>query len=224
MAELYLVRHGQASFGADDYDQLSDAGYQQGVWLGEYFAQREITFDRLITGTLRRHEQTAAAILRGLGQPPAHCEIHPGLDEYDFQALFRGLGDEHRELADQSTRSQHEFYKALRQVLHLWAEGALGSRVPETWDAFQQRVASARTAIQQGTARRVLAVSSGGVIAALTQQVLQAPASAAIALNMQIRNSSVSHYFFNRDALHLSSFNGIAHLDHAERRAFQTYG
>ena len=97
-------------------------------------------------------------------------------------------------------------------------------RAPETWAAFQQRVADARAAIQQGSGQRVLVVSSGGVIAALTQQALQAPAATAIALNMQIRTSSVSHYCFNRDSLHLSSFNGIGHLDDPQRSAFQTYG
>jgi broad specificity phosphatase PhoE len=224
MAELYLVRHGQASLGADDYDQLSDAGEQQGIWLGEYFAQRDIEFDRVMTGTLRRHAQTADAIRRGLGVPRIDCEIHPGLDEYDFHALFRALGDEHGALAERATRSPRDFFKALREVLQLWTEGALDGRAPETWVAFQQRVAEARGAIQQGSGQRVLVVSSGGVIAALTQQVLQAPAATAIALNMQIRNSSVSHYFFNRDTLHLSSFNGIGHLDDPQRRAFQTYG
>ncbi|MBN3754407.1 histidine phosphatase family protein [Paraburkholderia sp. Tr-20389] len=224
MAELYLVRHGQASFGADDYDRLSDVGEQQGVWLGEYFAQRDIRFDRVMTGTLRRHAQTLAAIWRGLDAPPVECEIHPGLDEYDFHALFRALGDEHAALAERARRSPRDFFKALREVLQLWAEGVLDGRAPETWQAFQQRVADARTAIQRGDGQRVLVVSSGGVIAAITQQILQAPAATAIALNMQIRNSSVSHYFFNRDTLHLSSFNGIGHLDDPQRRAFQTYG
>ncbi|MBP0594426.1 histidine phosphatase family protein [Paraburkholderia sp. LEh10] len=224
MAELFLVRHGQASLGADDYDRLSDVGERQGIWLGEYFAQRDIAFDRVMSGTLRRHAQTVDAIRHGLRALPAECEIHPGLDEYDFHALFRALGETHRQLAEQATRSPRDFFKALRQVLHLWAEGALDGGVPETWRAFQQRVADARAAIQQGSGQRVLVVSSGGVIAALTQQILQAPAATAIALNMQIRNSSVSHYFFNRDALHLSSFNGIGHLDDPQRRAYQTYG
>jgi broad specificity phosphatase PhoE len=224
MAELYLVRHGQASLGADDYDQLSDVGEQQGIWLGEYFAQRDIAFDRVMTGTLRRHAQTVDAIRRGLGVSRIDCEIHRGLDEYDFHALFRALGDEHSALAERATRSPRDFFKALREVLQLWTEGVLDGRAPETWREFQQRVADARAAIQQGSGQRVLVVSSGGVIAALTQQVLQAPAATAIALNMQIRNSSVSHYFFNRETLHLSSFNGIGHLDDPQRRAFQTYG
>jgi broad specificity phosphatase PhoE len=36
MGTLYLVRHGQASFGADDYDQLSELG-GAGVRLGEHW-------------------------------------------------------------------------------------------------------------------------------------------------------------------------------------------
>jgi broad specificity phosphatase PhoE len=224
MAELYLVRHGQASLGADDYDRLSPIGEKQGVWLGEYFAQRDIAFDRVMTGTLLRHTQTADAIWRGLGAPPMQRDVHPGLDEYDFHALFRALGEQHATLAERAKQSPRDFFKALREVLQLWTEGALDGRAPETWQAFQRRVADARDAIQQSGAQRVLVVSSGGVIAALTQQVLQAPAATAIALNLQIRNSSVSRYFFNRDTLHLSSFNGIGHLDTLERREFQTYG
>lgn len=70
----------------------------------------------------------------------------------------------------------------------------------------------------------MLAVSSGGPIAVTLQQVLAAPAASAIALNLQIRNSAISQYFFNADAFHLASFNGIPHLEDAERRTFKTYG
>ncbi|MCG5072159.1 histidine phosphatase family protein [Paraburkholderia tagetis] len=224
MAELFLVRHGQASLGASDYDQLSNTGEQQCLWLGEHFARDNIRFDHILTGTLRRHAQTLDAIRRAMPGLPAECAIHSGLNEYDFHALFAALPDAHRGLADAMKRGSREFFKALRQVLHLWTEGALDERAPETWRAFQQRVADARAAIQQSGAQRVLVVTSGGVIGALVQQLLQAPAAAAIALNMQIRNSSVTHCYFNREALQLSSFNGIAHLDDPQRHSFQTYG
>lgn len=224
MAELYLVRHGQASLGSDNYDRLSEKGEQQCVWLAEHFARNGLRFDRVVTGTLQRHVQTLDAIRRSLPELPVECEILPGLDEYDFHALFRALGAEHRDLAESVAGDPREFFKALRRVLQLWAEGELDERVPETWSAFQQRVAAARSAIQQGGGQCILAVTSGGVIGALTQQALQAPALTAIALNMQIRNSSVTHYFFNREAFQLSSFNAISHLDDPQRHAFQTYG
>jgi len=224
MAELYLVRHGQASLGAEDYDCLSDKGEQQCAWLGEHFARNGLRFDRVMTGTLRRHVQSLDAIRRALPGARIEPEVHPELDEYDFHALFRALGDEHRGLVEATKGSPREFFKALRQVLHLWAEGALDARAPETWNAFQLRIAKVRAAIQQGGAQRVLVVTSGGVIGALTQQVLDAPPATAIALNLQIRNSSVTQCFFNREAFHLSSFNTVSHLDDPQRHAFHTYG
>ena len=67
MGTLYLVRHGQASFGAADYDQLSELGQRQSVRLGEYLANKGVTLDAVLTGTLRRHQQTYAGIAQGAG-------------------------------------------------------------------------------------------------------------------------------------------------------------
>ena len=67
MGTLYLVRHGQASFGAEDYDRLSPMGMQQSVRLGEYFARKGVRFEAAITGTLVRHAQTYAGICKGAG-------------------------------------------------------------------------------------------------------------------------------------------------------------
>jgi broad specificity phosphatase PhoE len=224
MAELFLVRHGQASLGSQNYDCLSDTGKRQSIWLGEHFALNGLKFDRVVTGSLLRHAQTLDAIRLATPGINVECEINPGLDEYDFHALFRAVRDDDLGLVESAKRSPREFFKALRAVLHLWRDCALDDRVPETWRAFQQRVADARAAIQQSDAQRVLVVTSGGVIGAFMQQILQAPTAMAIELNMQIRNSSVTHCFFNHETIQLSSFNGIAHLDDPQRHAFQTYG
>ncbi|GCB06478.1 histidine phosphatase family protein [Ralstonia sp. SET104] len=224
MAELYLVRHGQASFGAADYDRLSERGEQQSIWLGEYFARQDIIFDRVICGTLRRHEQTVGGILRGMGASGAAYEQHAGLNEYDFQGLFAALGEDFPELTKLASGSMRDHYRALKQVLQLWSDDKIRGPLPETWAAFQQRVAEARAAIRAGGGQRVLAVSSGGPIAVTAQQVLAAPPASAISLNLQIRNSSVSQYFFNAESFQLATFNGIPHLDDPARREFQTYG
>ena len=55
MAQFHLIRHGQASFGAANYDKLSQLGHQQARWLGEYYRARGETFDALVTGDLVRH-------------------------------------------------------------------------------------------------------------------------------------------------------------------------
>ena len=82
MAELILVRHGQASFGADDYDKLSDLGWRQSRWLGEYLAARGTRFDRVIRGSLRRHTETLDGIGEGMGKPLDGRE-DARLNEYD---------------------------------------------------------------------------------------------------------------------------------------------
>ena len=223
MAELFMVRHGQASFGTGNYDRLSALGERQGVWLGEYFAERGIAFDRVVTGSLRRHRQTADAIFRGLGSAASYDE-DPGLNEYDFHALYGALGDDRRELKALAGGGRHDFYKGLKQVLRLWSEDAIDGPLPETWEEFQQRVSAARQNIQGRGGKRVLVVSSGGPMGAFAQQVMQAPASTAIELNMQIRNTGICQYFFNAETCHLASFNAIPHLDLAQRRDCVTYG
>jgi broad specificity phosphatase PhoE len=223
MAELYLVRHGQASFGAENYDALSPSGRTQSLWLGEYFAQARLRFDRVVIGTMQRHRQTAEAILAGMGGPQIEIAEDAGLNEYDFQALFAALGEAGLPLGLSAASSKRDFYKALQQVLQLWAEDRLPGRVPETWHQFQTRVQRARAAIQRSGGGRVLAVSSGGPIAVTAQQILQAPAATAIALNMQIRNSSVCQYLFKDGAMSLVSFNSVPHLERADRHEFVTY-
>jgi broad specificity phosphatase PhoE len=224
MAELYLVRHGQASFGAENYDELSSAGYAQSRCLGEHFAQAGLTFERVVTGTMRRHAQTADTLLAAMGGQPAEVVQDADLNEYDFRALFSALGESGLAPGLQAESSMKHFYKGLKQALQLWSEDKLPGRVPETWAQFQARVERARLAIQRMGGKRVLVVSSGGPIAVFAQQVLPASAAAAIALNMQIRNSSVSQYVFNDSAMSLVTFNALAHLEQAERRELVTYG
>jgi broad specificity phosphatase PhoE len=224
MAELYLVRHGQASFGAENYDELSSSGVAQSRWLGEYFAQAGVTFDRIVSGTMRRHAQTADALLTAMGGAAVEIMQDADLNEYDFHVLFSALGERGLAPGLMAESSMKHFYKGLKQVLQLWSEDKLPGRVPETWEQFQARVERARLAMQRSGGKRVLVVSSGGPIAVFTQQILQAPAATAIALNMQIRNSSVSQYVFNDSAMSLVTFNTLPHLEQAERREFVTYG
>lgn len=228
MAQFYMVRHGQASFGTDDYDRLSTLGEQQALWLGQYFLERDIHFDRVILGTQLRHRQTAEGICRGSGQDIAFDE-HSGLNEYDFDALFAAVGAEHVQLKQlvsgykRGKCDKRAFFQGLKQVLQLWMEGQL-TAAPESWSAFGARVAAARSFIQGCGAQRILVVSSGGPIGMMGRQVLAAPASIAIELNLQVRNTSFSHYYFNQQSVQLASFNNIPHLDVPGRLDSISYG
>ena len=58
MSELILIRHAQASFGHENYDNLSALGHDQAALLGSLFERLKITPDRVVIGTQKRHLQT----------------------------------------------------------------------------------------------------------------------------------------------------------------------
>lgn len=223
MAEFYLVRHGQASFGTDDYDRLSALGRQQSLWLGQYFAERGITFDQIIIGDQLRHLQTAEEICRGMGCSLSFTK-YPELNEYDFHALYTEASKDNAELRNLAAGDQRDFYKGLKQVLKLWSTGRLTGPIPESWQAFTQRISHARHLIQRSGAQSLLVVSSGGAIGMMAQQVLGAPAETAIELNLQIKNASFSHYYFNEHTVRLASFNSTPHLDQLDRLHAMSHG
>jgi broad specificity phosphatase PhoE len=220
MAELYLVRHGQASYGSGDYDRLSDLGWRQSRWLGEYFAERGVRFDRVVRGTLRRHAETLAGIGEGLGAAPAF-DMDTGLDEYDSLSLLKARYGELGEPHQGSDRRAH--FRLLREALYAWAEGALEGEAHERFEAFRARVVGSLEAIRAAEAERVLVVSSGGPISTMLGEVLGLAPRAIVDMNMQLRNASICELRFNARAMHCVSFNTIPHLDRPDRAEALTY-
>lgn len=212
--ELWLVRHGQASFDREDYDQLSDLGFQQSRWLGEYLSEMDIAFDRIASGLLRRQSQTAHTIADPLG---AATETIPGLEEYDAGALMQAAGFADRDPA--LSRQQH--FQRLRGVLLDWSEGK--AEGAETWADFRARVMAAVTDLTRTGKGRVLAVSSGGAIAMALTQVLGLGPERMIELNLQARNTGISRLVFTSRTVYLNMFNAIPHLERPERRQAETY-
>ncbi len=231
MSELYLIRHAQASFGTDDYDQLSELGFLQSRLLGEYFSQRDIEFDHLVCGDMRRQHQTLDIVFESLqAQRKAVRHCHPGFDEYGFEMLFecyeRDYQDDDLVRAVAANRSDMKgYFRLLRRVLTAWNEGRLAG-VGETWSEFEQRVLDARSMLHElgSTSCRVLVISSGGAISQFVGSVLMLSPEKVFDLNLQMRNTGISHFYFNRSKMNLSSFNAVPHLDFPERENLITYG
>jgi len=212
MGTLYLVRHGQASFGADNYDQLSPLGVQQCRRLGEYFAARQRRFAHVITGTLARQVQSHDALAEGLGQRHEPQRL-PALNEYDSHALIHAIHPE--PLPKPTTRELYkQHFKLLRQALAAWMAGQV---TPEGMPSFADFSAGVAQALDAALARReegdVLLVSSGGPISTAVAQVLGVPAETAIDLNMRLRNSAVTEFEMTPRRHQLLSWNGLPHLD-----------
>ena len=249
MGTLYLVRHGQASFGADNYDLLSPLGRQQSVRLGEYFSYKGVHFDAVLTGTLNRQIQTLEGICEGMGvvfecergagppqassAPPGGSEAHavksvgahilwPGLNEYDSAAVIAAIHPYPLEKPDTPELYKHHF-RLLRGGLAQWMAGVVSPRGMPDYNDFVAGVTSALAHVRSHYRGNVLLVSSGGPIATAVGQVLGTSPETTIELNMQIRNSSVTEFAFSAKRHRMVSFNTLAHLDAPEHAGWVTY-
>lgn len=218
MAELILVRHAQASFGAADYDQLSALGWRQARWLGEYFAERGATFDHVVRGSLRRHAETLAGLGEGLGQG-LRADEDARLDEYNSHALLHAhTGGNGLKGAD---RRSH--FRALRAAMYAWTDGTLAGSAHEPFPAFRARVLAALDAVRCGKGERVLVISSGGPISTMLAEVLRMPARGVVDLNLQSRNTGITELRAGERAIQCVSFNNVPHLDRPDRAGAMTY-
>jgi broad specificity phosphatase PhoE len=221
MGNLYLVRHGQASFGAADYDKLSELGHHQSVRLGEYFAAKGTRFDAVLTGTLKRHAETWAGIQEGSGldlQP----ELWPGLNEFDSAAVIAAIHPD--PLAPTDTPEMYKYhFRLLRDGLTQWMNGVVSPKGMPSYPEFVLGVTSALDHVRKQHTGNVLIVSSGGPISTAIGHILGTLPEKTIELNMQIRNSAVTELLFTPKRHLLLTFNSLAHLDGAEYAPWITY-
>jgi len=235
MTEFLFVRHGQASFGAADYDVLSDLGHTQSRLLGEWLASHpEHHFDAVASGSLLRHRDTLGGIRAAYAVAgrllPAAVTL-PALDEFDHRAVFGAYAQTHADhpiaIAAEHGRSQDHraVGRFLREALLAWTRGVLDPHVPESWPVFGQRVRGAVAGLlaQADAPRRVLVVTSGGVMAQLAQQALAAPDATAVELNLSVRNSALAEFRASDGGLSMSSWNAMPHLAAASQRALWTF-
>ena len=215
MPTLYLVRHGQASFGAADYDQLSDLGALQCRRLGAHWAARGRRFQAVLRGTLKRHRQSLAALAAELPGLPEAQEI-AALDEYDSAAVLRALHPEPLPRERTPENARHHF-RVLRQGLQAWMEGRTAPVGMPTYADFAAGVAAVLERVRTGHDGDVLVMSSGGPISTAVGLVLGVAPTMGIELNLRLRNSAVSELSFNPKRHVLHSFNHLPHLvEHAD--------
>ncbi len=221
MGILYLVRHGQASLGAADYDQLSSLGEQQCAALGAWMLGKDLQFEAVMRGTLRRHQQSLAALSSQLPGLPSALEC-PGLNEYDSEAVIRAVHRGPLEVA-RTPEAVRQHFRLLREGLLRWMAAEVQPCGMPSWLEFAAGVNGALELVRQRFEGNVLLISSGGPIAAAVGQVLNVPPAGIVELNLRIRNSAVSEMVTSPKRHALLSFNTLPHLDQPERAGWATY-
>lgn len=222
-ARAILVRHAQASFGADDYDQLSARGERQAELLGAWVAAHpEWRLQRLVRGTQRRHAQTLDAIARACaraGRALPEVDVQADWNEFDHVALFHAWSARHRDDVRLPLLASEPGSARVRgligDIFGAWRDGTLDGAMPESWPSFAARAQRAFDGLahQPGTS---LVVSSGGVIARCAQAALGLDDARTIAMNLSIANSAVNDFRRHAHGWDLLSWNALPHLAAAE--------
>jgi broad specificity phosphatase PhoE len=223
MGNLYLVRHGQASFGAADYDNLSELGHKQSIKLGEYFLDAGVAFAAVITGTLKRHVQTWQGIATGMKRDDIAALAWPELNEYDPVAIIAAIHPEplHAPTTPEQVKGH---FRLLRDGLAAWMQGKTQPVGMPNYVDFLAGVTGALDHVRSNHfGKNVLIVSSGGPISTAVGHVLGTRAETTIELNLRIRNSAISEFAFTPKRHVLVSYNSVPHLDTKTDSGWVTY-
>lgn len=235
MGSIYLIRHGQASFGADDYDVLSPTGYRQAEILGAHLAQLGLKFDRCVSGSLfrQRHTaETALAQLNAAGLEIPALEIDPAFNEFDAEGVIRALlpamlpdEPEALEVMRNAAHNRAEFQRLFALIIGRWLGGEHDTPALQSWLAFVAQVRRGLDSILDSAAAndRIAVFTSGGTITALLHLITRMPATQAFELNWQIVNTSLNQLRFRGREVTLASFNSHAHLQLMKAPELITY-
>ena len=216
MTTIYLVRHGQASFGAESYDQLSPNGALQAKLLGQYFNQilKETPF--VISGGMQRHQQTAQIALEECF-PEAEIQIRPEWNEFNHEQVFARYEPRFQQpellKADvaQAMNPRDYLAKIFEGAIQRWTGGAYHQEYDESWPHFKHRVENALkqlcTTLQQSKPRYAVVFTSGGVISVATGSILGLSPEKTFALNWAITNTSITTLRLVGDQPQLLSLN-----------------
>ncbi|HVZ33309.1 MAG TPA: histidine phosphatase family protein [Polyangiaceae bacterium] len=237
MGAIYLIRHGQASFAAADYDDLSPLGREQARVLGFALAARGVAAQRAICGGLRRHQQTAdeclAALARGQGaeEQVARAAVRSweedrGWDEYDHNEVLAGLDPRYKSqaaLAAEVAAHEHPkraFQGMFERAMARWLDGAFHGEYRESWPAFCARVedALARLVARLGRSESALVFTSGGVISVICRKLLELGDTRTLSLSASLANASVTKLLLGERGVTLSTLNEHAHFEREGKR------
>lgn len=204
MPVIALLRHGQASFGTDDYDVLSDLGREQARVAAQALARRGLRSPVLVSGSLRRQQDTAAIVAATLGiEGPV---IDTRFDEFDAHAAVEAhLG------APGATQgmSSREFQGHLDQAMEQWMREG-----DPRWRAFVDNamagLADLGASLPSGA--DAIVATSAGVTAAIAGTLLDCAPAGVIALNRVSVNASITTVVSGARGLSLVTFNDHAHL------------
>jgi len=235
MSEIFFLRHGQASFGTDDYDRLSPLGVRQAKILARYLAQTGKSFDAVYYGKMERQQKTAEELLihyRENQLAIARPQVDDTFNEYDSIAVWKALipemtaeqpslGGELQKLPG----DQKAFQKVFSQVMDRWTKGEYkASNIPR-WDDFTRRVVKGveKITARHGAKKRLAVFTSGGPISVAVKSALGLSDRMTLEISWQLMNASITRIKYNSQGIMLAGFNEVSHLELEGEAGLLTY-
>ncbi|OOG46016.1 histidine phosphatase family protein [Rhodanobacter sp. C01] len=217
---MLLIRHGQASFSADEYDRLSPLGEEQSRRLGAWLAACGSTPDLIAIGPRERHRRTAELCLEaaGIDREPLMLDGLDEVDHHDLLARLRpdlnGSGALRAELK-QTPDPHRAFHHLFADAIARWVDGAHDAEYQLTWPTFRGNVMHALQTLTEHPARTTWAFTSGGPIAVVANALLDAPLAQAFKLSWPLVNTGLTRLRLGQRGATLITYNAWPHLEHA---------
>ena len=221
MATIYLIRHGQASFGEDDYDKLSPLGQRQAEALSTYLRLAEIRFDAVYSGDLKRQSGTAEIAISQHSSPVPH-HIDPRFNEVRNDEQIERLvpeitrrKPEIHSLIERGLKSSKDYQKVIEAVFNFWISPDCNASGIQTWREFSDDARDALRDVMsnQGSGKTIGIFSSGGTIATIVAQVLGVDESLTYRFYEPMINCSMTQLFYSNKRVSLSCFNDYSFLE-----------
>jgi broad specificity phosphatase PhoE len=230
MSKLYFFRHAQASFLADNYDQLSSHGEKQSFELGKYLVEKDFQFDKIFVGPLSRQKKTFEIVAEVFSknkliipEPIFVDELkeHSGTEAMHF--VFPRLKESVpyvKELLDAIVENpslkKRNMLLAFQFFMEKWSEDKIDVPEVESWKIFRENVKSGLSQILENTGKGEIigAFTSGGTISSIAGESLGIKDEKKIvAMNFSVRNTSFTSFLFSKNKFNLLSFNELPHLE-----------
>ncbi len=220
ISNLYLIRHGQASFGEKDYDNLSKKGIKQSIMLGKKLLKQKISFEITIIGPLKRHKQTFERINEGYGgslNEPVIIKEFAENQLMDIAQYFipKMLNTDKnlKEIFNSVPfwKRKRKFLEYFNIIAKQWIHNELdlSHKGFESYDSFRQRVSKAVEKVSSIMKKNsnTMVVSSGGAITGVYAECHPLTVEEIMDLNFKIKNASLTLFKKENETFTLESFN-----------------
>jgi broad specificity phosphatase PhoE len=230
-----MVRHGQASFGKENYDQLSEKGRRQCRILSEHLIRTGVSFDAVYAGDMTRQKDTAREMIAGCRAHKCNLpelRIMREFNEYSSRDIIMAhIHDVAKQ--DPGLKSDLErlyvdkkaFQRVFEKIMTRWITGEADKPGVVRWQDFRERVQCGIQKVMEenGRKKNILVCTSGGPISAAVQIALGLSDEKALRITWHLLNTSVTAFVYDGDRMELTAFNGAAHLELLNDPGWLTY-